>query len=174
MDTGWLNPTAAANVDLGNTASWNDPSNIYSSNNVYSRASPVFSIPDRLGVKTFNASLPTGAQIVGFEVGVEGYLSVGGPETLKVKLYKNPYTVTPAAADVSDEKTNSITGTETVLTFGSSTDTWGETFTVTDVNSSDFGVGVELSSYTGDCYIDHVKLKVYYVLGGSRVQFIGI
>lgn len=174
MDTGWLNPSAAASVDIGSSFDWSNTANVYSSNNSRALAGPIFAIPNRLGVKGFNASLPAGARIVGLEVGVEGYLASSSAETLKVKLYKNPYTVSPAAEDVSDEKTAAFSSeTEQVYEFGGAADTWGEAFTASNVNSSNFGIGVEFSSLFNTVYIDHVKLKVHYVLSGNRVQFIG-
>ena len=174
LDTGFKSPSASASVDTGVGAAWTNTSNIYTSNNVYATCDVGVQVSQRLAAKTFGISIPGNALIKGIVATIEGKVS-GSDHVLTVRIYKNPYTVSPAAADVSNAKTTTITSTETTFTFGSSTDTWGETFTAADVNSTDFGVGLEIDTGLATYSIDHVQLKIYYeTRGGSRVQFIGI
>ena len=61
------------------------------------------------------------------------------------------------------------------FTYGGATDKWGTTWSVEDINSSDFGCDFSIdcanSSRTG--YVDYIEIRIYYTAGtggGTNLQ----
>jgi hypothetical protein len=55
--------------------------------------------------------------------------------------------------------------TDTYATYGADDDLWGETWTVSDINSSGFGVAISARGLAsgGTASIDHIRITVYYL-----------
>jgi hypothetical protein len=57
---------------------------------------------------------------------------------------------------------------ESYVTYGSSSDKWGESWTAGNINDADFGVVIsattDVSAYKsqGNPYVDHIRITVYY------------
>ena len=63
---------------------------------------------------------------------------------------------------------------DTYISYGSSTDLWGETWANTDINDIDFGVVLSLNmGARTTAFIDHIRITVSYTAPSSRVSIKG-
>jgi len=112
-----------------------------------------------LRASNFGFSIPTGATINGIKVEIEQALDTGANAIESaVRIVK---------ADGSIGTTNKSTGatvpsSDTYVTYGGASDLWGETWTSTDINDTDFGVVFSVSGTAGNTLVDHVRITVYY------------
>lgn len=151
---------------VGNTA-WSDPGDVVESDNNY--ASADLDSGDQshwLKMTNFGFSIPTSATIVGITMQVEGYYSGEFTWTLDyIRIIKggsiggtNRTAILPSGSDGTD-------------TAGGTSDMWGESWTPSDINASNFGVAIS-TIFSGDgsriIYIDQVLLKVTYTLEGGN------
>jgi hypothetical protein len=165
--------TLADDASVG-TRLWQNPTNAASSNNIYSTVASagVTTTSHYLSATNFGFSIPSGATIDGVVVEYERKanranaleqvvdatvkLVIGGSV---VGTNKNSATRWPTA--------------EAFFTYGSSSDLWGNTITQSDVNSSNFGVVLnvtitnngKLPSIVGS--VDFVRMTIYYTTGAS-------
>lgn len=142
--------------------------NVTASDNVYATATHCDCCDQNtqcLTVSDFGFSIPAGAVIEGIVLEVEKRRNAGGSGIVEdnglqimkggvlVGLNKSQYGI--------DWPT-----TDTYVSYGSSTDLWGTTWTVADINANDFGVSLASISYvcgaTITTAIDHVRMTVYY------------
>jgi len=117
-----------------------------------------------------NYVIPPQSTINGIEVSVtrkEGNSVYGVMQDSSVKIVKN----------------GAITGTEhsagttwnttlTTVTYGSSTDLWGTTWTPADINAANFGAAIAVTEVSSrgtseTAYVDHMTITVYYAPPGS-------
>ena len=89
----------------------------------------------------FNLQVPASAVIDGIEVGIEKRSSVGTVLDGRVRIVKGGVV---GATDRSDGP--SWPTADTAVTYGGSSDLWGETWTAADVNASGFGGAIIPSS----------------------------
>lgn len=169
--------------------SWGSAGNAANSDDAYALAStPPFSSGDSnyLKVTNFGFSIPSGATIDGIEVGVEKTGSGSGAANVVdniVKLVKGGSVVGDDKSDGTTQWNNGYTYVDYTATYGGSSDLWGESWTDSDINSSDFGmvISAALTGISGGgviARIDHVKITVYYTepAGGGQCssQSIGV
>ena len=157
--------TMADDATVGIVA-WSNPDNAKVSDNVYAMASLSDQQSHYLKATNFGFSIPAGATIDGILVEVEVQSTHG-------------YMVTDVDSSVKIVKSDSSLGTQnkavgtripsainTYLSYGSSSDLWGETWAYTDINDTDFGV--VFSSYgtyddeSATHNVDHIRITVYY------------
>jgi hypothetical protein len=164
-------PTSAANVSEAgqNGLPWQNPGNVYTSNNVYA------SITDNsfdngvtsyaLYVTQFGFAIPLNAVIEGILVEVERYRGAGGVQDTLVQLLRNSVKV---GANRSGGAAWS--GTENQVPFGGAADLWGTTWEASEINTSAFGVaiGCQSNANNSTAYIDHVQLTITYQESGKR------
>lgn len=114
----------------------------------------------------FGFTIPTGSTINGIVVEVER--SRGG---LGQDAWDNSVKIVKGNTIQGNEKANSTEWptSDTYITYGGSTDLWGLTWTVAQINASDFGFVISAKSITpgGTSLIDHIRITVYYTLGGQ-------
>jgi hypothetical protein len=61
--------------------------------------------------------------------------------------------------------------TDTYLSYGDATELWGETWTPSDINASDFGTALSGKETQGNIFtlnVDHVRITIYYSLYGLQ------
>jgi hypothetical protein len=142
------------------TVAWTNPGNIVSSNDSRATATLNQVTSHYLAASTFGFSIPAGSSIDGITVEIErSDLSARVKDNI-VRLYKN------GTGLVGDNK--AITGpswpnTDTYQSYGGATDTWGTTWTATDINDAGFGVwlsATNASNSTGR--VDHIRITVAY------------
>lgn len=166
MATSTKSAGSAVNGSGGGSTNWTNPGNVTSSDDNY--ATCVFgnegdSSKD-LDCTNFGFSIPAGSTIDGIEVNIERNGGTQIQDT-SIKLLNDDGAGGESAQDKSAGATWS--STDAVVTFGGSTDTWGETWSVSDVNSSSFGVRIQCEDVNFDFQlgiagIDHVEIVVHY------------
>lgn len=123
-----------------------------------------------LTVSDFGLSIPSSAVIKGILVELRGNTN----STTDNVEDKNIVIVKGGVKGSSDRKIartwpRFYLNTSAVRQYGGKDDLWGETWTASDINSSDFGIAVNFqvnSSSSNDIYIDYIRIKVYYEEGG--------
>jgi len=174
-NTGFKNPGTIVDDDSTGVTVWNDPSNAGTSDDAYAVANintGVNAYTHYLKSTNFGFSIPVGSTIEGVEATIERKSQLSGANYARdtiVKLVKG--------GTISGDNKNSATVyplTDTIETYGGSTDMWGLTLTPADINASNFGVVLATNTVHGSYAIsvDNVQIKVYYtpppaIKGGS-------
>jgi len=164
-----------ANGAGGGSTSWSSPGNVTASDNSYANITGPGFISKDLECTNFGFVIPAGATIDGIEVHMERYKSAGSVIDLSVKLLN----ADGAGGETSVDRETGLAWltTESIVTFGSSTDKWGESWTPAKVNSSSFGLRFQcqgLSMMSSDvALIDHVEITVYYTAVAASSHKIG-
>lgn len=163
--TGQKSPTDA----ISTVASINDftnRNNAFTSNNSYARGDQ----NEDQAYGDFVISIPAGSTIDGIIVSLEGarfQCATSDNPRFKVQL-SNPSLVgdpTGLGSFTSNVKTTSnIPTAETILTLGSSIDTWGLTYTSTQTANLWVLVTTLCDSNGDDIRLDHLTVEVYYTL----------
>lgn len=164
--------TLASSSASGGSASWANPGNAASSDNSYAIASinPSFGYTHYLKATNFGFSIPSGVTINGIIVEIER------------QAPSNTYVYDKEVRIVKSDGTISTTnrykvgywpydGVDRVISYGSSSDLWGESWAYSDINDADFGVAFSVKSDSGKYVVypqvDHIKITVYYTAGAS-------
>lgn len=156
---------------------WTTVSNAASSNNTYAGCYlSAGAAGHYLKCTNFGFAIPGGSTIDGVIVIVECYTSQKGIEDNAAYLVKG-------GSIVGSNKKNALLWDDSVdtnMSHGGVADLWGTTLTVSDVNASDFGFVIQVtnvsSKFSGNAYIDHITITVYYTEGGgpsSAISSIG-
>jgi hypothetical protein len=167
-DTGWTNPGTMGEIILsGSDGGWINLDNAKSSNNSYARSEWGESsgyYTDYLYASNFSFSLPTNSTVDGIEVRIERYATDGEAKDYRVSLVNQEATVT--TEDKSNPSNWSSSDPNSYTTYGSSTNLWEETWTYSDINDSDFGIGLSAIGTNPDdgsfINVDNIQMKVYY------------
>lgn len=154
-----------------NGVRWTNASNMAVSDNTYSGVS--FTANNQIAqsfAQNYGFSIPTGSTINGITVSVERRSLDGGGTTKDsiVSLLKADGSIgTGNKADTS----TFWSGSKVTVTYGSSSDLWGDTWTAEDINDADFGVFFRLLSnfQFSNPGIDYISITVYYTAGSSAV-----
>jgi hypothetical protein len=115
---------------------------------------------ENLNMTGFGFSLPGDATITGISVEMNRYSSTSGVQDVTVRLFK-------AGTLVGDNKPAAGTwpiATNTVATYGGSSDLWGTTWTPAQINASNFGVTLDVTNGASarTASVDYVHITVYY------------
>lgn len=149
MLQGWQDLDAFAGTN------WTTPANAGASDDSYAQYNNTGQ--DWLKCTDADLAIPYNAIIRGIEVRVE---AKGSGETIAINLTKDGST--PAAT----EKTQLLTASDAVYTFGGPTDLWSAGWDIDELNAATFGVLVaDDDASAGAIDIDHVSVRVYYDVG---------
>lgn len=145
----------------GGTVIWSGPASAQTSNNIYATTIPNATKSYRLKATGFGFVIPPSASIQGVKVRVErreGPFSGDLIEESEISLIVN------GMVDGSNKAANPTwTTSDTYYTYGGETDLWGLGLTPSNINSSNFGVSIQLSGNVNEtAYIDHIEITVYY------------
>jgi len=178
-NTGWTNPGTVVNDSTDGSLAWTNPSNAFSNNGnyaycIYSDAGSTTT--QYLKATNFGFNISSAATIIGIEVQFEkfawGIDNDNYPEDLRVSLVKSDgsfSTTNRANSDSWPENDG------TYVSYGSSTDTWGESWSYTDINDSDFGVIFSITCVSDGLginnYVDNIQIKVYYTEPSSSIFY---
>ena len=162
--------SASQTEDASGTV-WADLANVEASDDSYTTcAIPKLGTSKILVAYEFSFSVPAGATIDGVEFKVEWWADDIAMKDITVILYEDADT-TPATIGSDQGDNEDIPGSETVETYGGSSDTWGATLTSTIVNSTGFGVGVRIThpDFGADdtVSIDGMTLNIFYTAAGG-------
>ena len=164
QSTPWQSPSTASSTTPG-TSPWTDPLSVLGSDDNYASVEITGVSPSHfLVVKGFGFSLPADATIVGIEVQVE---RVGGPGSVGIE----DETVRLIRSNNHVGQNMAVTGLyglipKTVL-YGGPAETWGVAWTVSNVESSSFGVAFQVGCGAALCVstlarVDHINVRVTY------------
>lgn len=146
---------------------WVTPENIVSSNDTRATATDNSAgayISGHLLASNFGFAIPAGATIDGVVLEIERHANVTtqSPRDHTIRLMK--VVDTP----VGDNKATGTTWatTDEYITYGSSSDKWGTTWTVAEINDTGFGAYIVTQTSAGkggpQFRVDHVRITVYY------------
>jgi hypothetical protein len=165
-DTGFVIAGTGTDAD-GGYPIWSNPNNITTDNeSSYARITlgqSVGTTSNYLRATNFGFSIPTGATINGIEASIHGYGVPPANKDLHAYLIKGNALQT----GWTDKGTSTpLNGGAFTLSYGGATDMWGGTLSASDVNSSGFGMGIQMNIVTaGDDKVTDIywiKIKVYY------------
>lgn len=88
------------------------------------------------------------------------WYSAGDVIDSQVRLRKADGTI--ATVQNKADTMNTWAEADTTKTYGSETDTWGESLTPTDINDADFGVAISVLPGDNTARVDHVTMTVHY------------
>ena len=167
-DTGLKSPTANA-ADTGGDGNGFELNPTYAYGDDTSYASNIDGAADRHRYYNYGISVPAGATINGIEVRLDWRLdSKTGVSSMGVELSWDAGTTWTAAKTDTTESTTMHT-----KTLGTSTDTWGHTWTTAQLGDANFRVRLTSNSDTAarDFYLDWAAVKVYYTsASGSPIE----
>jgi uncharacterized protein YmfQ (DUF2313 family) len=152
----------------GGTKAWGNTGNAAALDDTYAEVLNIDTeTSDYLKATNFGFAIPGGATIQGIVVEVDRYSQ--NPDAVsdaEVKIVKNGVIGSQNKAAGGFWPTSD---TNAYQSYGGTNDTWGETWTPADINSTDFGVAISISENgaKGDVFIDHIRIIVYYSAGGN-------
>ena len=110
---------------------------------------------------TFGISIPAGSTIDGIIVTEEGHVdSATGPNIFCTALSWNG-----GSSWTSAKSSSNLTTGDTTSTMGSASDTWGRTWTPSELNDSNFRLRIMMDSAaanTRDYSLDYLTVQIYY------------
>lgn len=170
-DSGANSPGTMADDATVGTVAWSNPDNAKVSDNVYATGLTAIGQTHYLKATNFGFSIPTGAIINGILVEVEmKYVGNNDVDDNSIKIVKSN-----GSFGTQEKKRPNETWwpvSDTYISYGSSSDLWGETWTSTDINDVDFGVGISADIDGGNPgdggYVDHIRTTVYYTEGTAN------
>lgn len=154
-DTGWL--TASTITGTG----WTTPTNAAVSDSAYATVTVSGGIPSNALLLTgFGFALPSDATINGIEVEIERKVNATGLSETVVQLQSGGVGVgsNKAAIGVSWPLADAA------AVYGGATDTWAASLAVADLNSSSFGVALQVTAPGANrtASVDAVRVKIHY------------
>ena len=141
---------------------WQNPSNARLSDDSRSIVSMTFGGLDShaLQATDFQFTIPLASTIDGITVEIEKRYVGVGVQDRSVKLIKNGVVVG------SEKASGSAWGAaDAFVSYGGATDLWGETWSVADINASNFGVQLiafAITSGTSDGEVDSFRITITY------------
>jgi hypothetical protein len=163
--TGFTLAGAGANVTGVGTEAWANPGNITAADDTY--ASGAAAAKDEqmnyLKGSSFGFSIPAGSRIDGIELRIQAKSTIGIAKLTHAIVGKSDSTL--GSDLISTDVT--ISSTEGDYTYGSSTEKWGLTWTVDDINASTFQgmISANASNFAGtadDPVVDAMWINVHY------------
>lgn len=161
-------PTLTNTNTTTGTINWNNPSNANASGGgtTDTDAMSKDDVSYYLVASDFNFNIPLNATITGIEVVMTKSATPNGNGNIKdneVKIIKG------GVIRATNQKDNGNWGfVSTNTTYGASNDMWGEVWTPSDINSSNFGVAISVTKNgnvgTKVAQIDHITITVYYLV----------
>lgn len=158
---------SANDASIGTTA-WATPSNLSVSDDF--RATNVMGSAgvqsNYIKCTTFSFSIPSGATIDGIVVEFEkAYNGAANP------CKDNAVRIVKGGTIGSTDRSNGSnwTTTDTIISHGSSSDLWGETWTDSDINATGFGAALSAVAVGGvsQGLVDFCRITVYYTAAAS-------
>lgn len=154
------NAGAITNDPAGGIPAWTNPVDATTSDNVYAQAVPGGGTSQYLSATNFNFSIPAPALILGIEVDIERRSALGTIKDSKLRIIKGGVV---SATEMGDLVATWPT-VDTVKTYGSDSDLWGETWTAADINANNFGVALSVTDGADAAFVDHMTITVHYNL----------
>jgi hypothetical protein len=148
----------------GAGSGWTSSGNVVSSNNSKASVSVTASggTSANLDATGFGFAIPTGATITGIKATVERNAG-----TSSAIADEDVFLLKAGAASGSDKAVSGSWSTsESTRTYGSSSDLWGTTWTLAQVNASNFGLRFKVRNGAGaaaNAFVDYIEITVTYL-----------
>lgn len=166
-------PSSGANDTSIGAKVWSNPGNILVQDAAYAEAIDVTSsvVSNYLTATGFGFSIPSGATIDGITVDILKMRVAGGIGNAR----DNSIKIIQGGVISGVSRANAINWptTFTYVTYGSSSDLWGVSWTDTDINASNFGIAIS-GRGTGAkpaqrkrLRVDFVRITIDYTGGGA-------
>lgn len=166
---GPLSPSSVVNDASYGSVAWRNPGNAASSDNAYADTLGLLgpTSTNYLKATGFGFSIPYGMQITGIKVEIERHALMVVRDD-RVRLVKN-------GVVQSHDKASPLAWptADAYASYGGDGDTWGDWWSVQEINSADFGVA--LAALVGDGFdisrpfVDHIRVTVYYTESSQHV-----
>lgn len=171
--TALTNPAGYSNNTSVGSFAWSNLSNVQLNDNNYATAGQSVGIlssvnSNYLIASNFGFSIPSSATICGIIVEVErnasGLIGIGASIT------DNSLKIVKAGAIAGTDHASGAAwpSSEAYASYGNSTDSWGTTWTPSQINASNFGIAISAKLTTGLAAlfltpgIDHIRISVYF------------
>lgn len=156
-------PAALVNDTSTGTQAWVNPSNAASSDNIYT-TNFIFPGGDSnyLKATNFGFSIPSNATINDIQASVER------KSTLPVDVFDSKVRIVKGGIIGLTDKSSGTPWpiTDTIITYGSASDLWGQTWTPSDINASNFGFAISVRDQNADIEsaisVDQITITVTY------------
>ena len=167
------NPGTTESDNSAGSNTWSDHANAQTQNDTEATSSITTpgDTTEYLKVTNFGFDLPDNATIDGIVVEVDRYESGGNAEDEAVRIVKGG---TIGSTDKSAAGDWSTSDSDTYTSYGSSTDLWGESWTVSDIESSTFGFALRAeATNTGaaTASVDHIRITIHYTTPEAVPEF---
>jgi hypothetical protein len=165
FDQGGLSGSDCAIVVSSNNSSAEDRNTgISTANNDCSLATG--SNKDQHNFTTFSFGVPGGAAIDGIEAVLELRVDAASPGLPSVCVFLS---WDGGATWTAAKESGALTDVDVAYTLGGSSDTWGRTWSDTELSSSNFALRtmVRTGNNNRDIFMDELKVKVYYTATGA-------
>lgn len=167
-------PASVINNNSTGNFDWDDATNVYSSNNAHASAGFLLGAfatvhSNYMMLEDFDIAIPATVTICGIEVRLERKAS--GLGVLGASVRDHTVRLLKNGSIVGTNKANTSlawTGSDVTITYGSSSDLWGQTWTSADINAANFGLAfsAELRSGLAGLFlsadVDNARITVYY------------
>jgi len=163
-------------ITSGGGQAWVNPTSALTLNNIFAQAPlPVGTTSAYLEVTNFGFNVPAAAIITGISVAVYGFSDVSSfsAKDSSVRLIKAGSLVGADRAKFQFFP-NVYNSAVPENTYGTSSDLWGTSLTPTDVNSNNFGVGLQVQQQGGigcNVFIDYISIVVSYTIPSGQLNF---
>ena len=172
-DTGLLSPSAQAAVTSSagdNNGFESSPTNAYADGGGYATdnnsgtgtsTSCGSTAKDKHRYYNYGISLPSGATVAGIEVRLDAWANGTGTRRMCVELSWNG-----GSSWTTAQQTPDFTTSEATYYVGGPTDTWGRSWTSSNLSNSNFRVRITdvANSTSREFYLDWVAVKVHYTV----------
>lgn len=154
--------TGANTTGIGSTA-WTNASNITASDDTYSSVTlAAGAASNYIKATNFGFAIPNGSTINGIVVEFEKKTDQGN------NTNDNAVRIVKGGSIGSTDKSSALAwaNNDAYTSYGSSSDLWGTTWTVADINGSTFGAALScIDNHVNQariCYVDTVRITIYY------------
>jgi hypothetical protein len=160
------NPSTGADDSSIGTITWTNPTRVTASDNSYATASLNDNqISHYLKATGFGFAIPAGSTINGITASIEKKASTGKRiQDYRVRIIKGGVIGSTDKADTTQWGTS-----DTSTIYGGVADLWGETWTVSDINNSNFGLAISAykNATQGNAVtasVDNVRITITYTV----------
>lgn len=160
--------TGASDSSSGGDFAWSNPGNITLNDGSYAQCNLASSTSYYLVGTNPGFSIPAGSTIDGITIDIN-ILTVSGASC----DWWFVQTVQGGAIGGTNKATGSFNNsTFQTITFGSSTEKWGRTWTASDINNSGFGGAIAVQAGSNAVRVDSMTITVYYTETNNSNMFL--
>ena len=169
---GWNDPVSVVNDSSYGSWAWSSTSKATSSDDKKATVTlGPYDVSNYLKATDFNFSIPDGSTITGISVEVErsatSTFQIAQIADIRVRIVK-----TGSIGSTNKAKAGTWGESDFYQSYGGEGDLWGESWTPSDINSSNTGMVIAVDNDTGTgggiARVDHIRMTVYYTESSSQ------